>query len=79
MSLIKLGLVSAAGYGLYRYLSGRTGEPHAAFADGETALGNSTQVRNAGAESMRDPPNGWSKTDQRIDESFPASDPPSTY
>ena len=79
MRLIKLGLLGAAAYSLYRRLSGRTIEQHAAFADGETALGNFTQVRNAGTESMRDPPKRWSKTDQRIDESFPASDPPSTY
>lgn len=30
---------------------------------------------SAGPDSMRDPPKTWSKTDQAVDESFPASDP----
>ena len=80
MSLIKLGLLGAAGYGLYKYMSGRTSEqPAAAFAHGETASGNATQVRNAGAEAMRDQPKHWSKTDEMSEQSFPASDPPATY
>ncbi len=79
MSLIKLGLLGAAGYGLYKYMSGRTPEHHAAFAHGETAPGNATQVRNAGVDAMRDTPQRWSKTDDTLDQSFPASDPPGTY
>jgi hypothetical protein len=38
-----------------------------------------TRVRDAGPESMRDKPNNWGRTDERSDQSFPASDPPSTY
>lgn len=34
------------------------------------------QVRNAGPEEVRDPPAQWSRVDEAIDESFPASDPP---
>lgn len=35
------------------------------------------QVRPAGPESMRDRPRrSWTKHDEAIDESFPASDPP---
>jgi hypothetical protein len=79
MSLIKLGLFGAAGYGLYKYLSGRGSEQHAAFAHDEVAPGNSTQVRNAGVDAMRDTPPRWNKTDDTLDQSFPASDPPSTY
>jgi hypothetical protein len=79
MSLIKLGLLGAAGYGLYKYMSGRPKEDHVAFAHGEIAPGNATQVRNAGADAMRDPPKRWSKTDETIDQSFPASDPPANY
>jgi len=33
-------------------------------------------IRSAGPDGMRTPPERWSKTDQAIDESFPASDPP---
>jgi len=79
MSLIKLGLLGAAGYGLYRYVFGRSIERHAAFAQNEVAPGNATQVRNAGVDAMRDTPKKWSKTDETIDQSFPASDPPGTY
>jgi hypothetical protein len=79
MGLIRLGLLGAAGYGLYKYMTGRSGEHNAAFAHGETAPGNDTQVRNAGADAMRDSPRRWSKTDETSDASFPASDPPSTY
>lgn len=34
-------------------------------------------VRDAGPEAMKDPPQRWDKVDETIDESFPASDPPS--
>jgi hypothetical protein len=37
------------------------------------------RVRQAGREEMRDPPEQWDKVDESSDESFPASDPPSTY
>jgi hypothetical protein len=36
-------------------------------------------VRDAGPENMRSQPRRWERQDQRIDESFPASDPPATY
>jgi hypothetical protein len=37
----------------------------------------SAQVRSAGPDGMRDAPRRpWDKTDQGLDESFPASDPP---
>ncbi|WP_282026031.1 hypothetical protein [Limimaricola cinnabarinus] len=36
-------------------------------------------VRQAGREEMRDPPRRWDLQDETVDESFPASDPPSNY
>ncbi|MGF1622310.1 MAG: hypothetical protein ACFCUR_17050 [Rhodomicrobiaceae bacterium] len=37
-------------------------------------------VRSAGPESTRNGRNGrWDKTDEELDESFPASDPPANY
>lgn len=36
-------------------------------------------VRQAGREEMRDPPRCWDLQDETADESFPASDPPSSY
>ena len=35
------------------------------------------QVRAAGRGAMRDKPPAWEKHDETVDESFPASDPPS--
>ena len=40
------------------------------------AVGTSGAARQAGPESMRDPPENWDKVDEASDESFPASDPP---
>lgn len=36
-------------------------------------------VRNAGPSQMQDPPRHWDEVDERLDESFPASDPPGGY
>ena len=35
------------------------------------------QVRAAGRGAMRDKPPAWEQHDETVDESFPASDPPS--
>ena len=41
---------------------------------------NGAHVRSAGPQAMRDRPRRrWDRVDQAVDESFPASDPPSTY
>ena len=48
-------------------------------AEGTEALSTPGFVRPAGAEAMRDRPRRWSKLDEEIDESFPASDPPGNY
>jgi hypothetical protein len=77
--LLKLAVAGAAGYALYKYATREHGGEKAAFATGEAAPGNVSQVRNAGPDAMRDNPPGWDKTDQASDESFPASDPPATY
>ena len=36
-------------------------------------------ARPAGRKKMNLPPSTWSKTDEEVDESFPASDPPGNY
>lgn len=39
----------------------------------------SDYVRAAGPAEMRDRPRRWSRLDEELDESFPASDPPGNY
>lgn len=57
------------------------GDPaHGAAATSEDPVaghvGHSGAARSAaGPETMRDPPETWSKIDEAVDESFPASDP----
>lgn len=50
----------------------------AAFKDQETPgpADSFTQVRDAGAEPQANKPRKWDDHDERVDESFPASDPP---
>jgi hypothetical protein len=80
MGLIRLALAGAAGYAFYKYATRDATEQKAALATGESApTGSFTQVRNAGPDAMADKPGDWHKIDQASDESFPASDPPSTY
>ena len=43
------------------------------------ATSDPSYVRPAGRKKMDMPPSSWSKTDEEIDESFPASDPPGNY
>lgn len=68
MGLIKMAAAGVAGYALYKY----------ATKDGESAYAHGP-VRDAGPENMTVKPASWSKTDEAIDESFPASDPPGNY
>lgn len=80
MALFKLAFVGAAAYALYRYAAHKhRREGHAAFATGETDGENFAQIRHAGPSGMRSDPPEWDKADEASDESFPASDPPSTY
>ncbi|MEO0061535.1 MAG: hypothetical protein RLZZ08_95 [Pseudomonadota bacterium] len=80
MALLKLAALGAAAYVAYNYLKKEQASSPAAFAPGQGAPGNFSQVRDAGPDAMAsDARRDWSKEDQALDESFPASDPPSTY
>ncbi len=72
ISTIWTRLVSAFG-------SGKSRAAPAAFAHKETPSENFDQTRSAGPEAMRTRPREWDEVDQAVDESFPASDPPSRY
>jgi hypothetical protein len=79
MGLIRLALTGAAGYAFYKYAT-RSSEGQVAYADGSAGRGdNFSKVRDAGPQEMANAPKTWNKVDEASDESFPASDPPSTY
>ncbi|MBX7481782.1 hypothetical protein [Qipengyuania qiaonensis] len=72
--LLKLLALGGLGYAGYRYYEKTRSQP--AFAGNQ---GKAT-VRDAGPESMRDNSGrAWTPADEASDQSFPASDPPSTY
>ncbi len=80
MGLLQWAVAGAIGYGIYRYSTADDAKlQHAGFAPGETDGENFAKIRNAGPDAMRSDPDTWSKRDQALDESFPASDPPGTY
>ena len=80
MALLKLAALGTLGYVGYKYYEKMKRESHPAFATGEGAPENFSQVRNAGPDAMADKPHReWTKEDQASDESFPASDPPANY
>ena len=76
LKLISFGAAGLLGYliwGKHRH-SG-----NAAYADHQPQSSH-TDVRDAGPQAMRDPTDReWTETDQDLDESFPASDPPGGY
>lgn len=74
MGLIQIAALSALGYAGYKYFHKQKAGDSAAFATGETG-----SVRNSGPSAMRDQTDQWSETDEKLDESFPASDPPGNY
>ena len=81
MTLIRTALLGVLGYiGYKSYVSHKEEGRDAAFAGGQEAGDNFARVRDAGPAAMADgATRAWSRVDQASDESFPASDPPSTY
>jgi hypothetical protein len=80
MALLKLAALGALGYVGWKYYEQRKDASPPAFANGQDPGDNFSKVRDAGPNAMADPSGReWSREDQASDESFPASDPPSTY
>lgn len=68
--------IAAAGAAIGYAVTKRWYKPAPVFLPDSTPA---TRVRDAGAEAMQNPPRRWERQDERVDESFPASDPPATY
>ena len=80
MGLLRLAALGALGYVGYKYYEKSKDNSPPAFAKGQEPGENLAKVRDAGPHAMADAPKReWTKEDQAIDESFPASDPPATY
>lgn len=80
MALLKLAALGALGYVGYKFYEKQKSDSPAAFANGQPGDENFAKVRDAGPEAMADKPKRtWEKTDEEVDQSFPASDPPSNY
>lgn len=77
---IKTLIVGALGYLGYRtFRKGSGTKANAAFSEDQPHR-NHLDVRDAGPGAMRDKTNRpWTETDEDLDESFPASDPPGGY
>lgn len=72
MALLRLAALGAAGYALYKYISNEN-------QSNGLNVAVPKPIRGSGPEHMVSPPKTWSKTDETIDQSFPASDPPANY
>ena len=71
-----LGMAALAGVGVLAY---RAMKKRQAESQQLQPYAPTPPVRDSGTDAMRDKPRQWGRTDERSDESFPASDPPSTY
>jgi len=79
--LFKLLGLGVLALGAYRFFTGRRRRRHghAAFASNQPQSSH-MDVRDAGPQAMRDSvQRPWTETDEDLDESFPASDPPEGY
>ncbi|MCJ1960289.1 MULTISPECIES: hypothetical protein [Novosphingobium] len=65
MGLMRMAALGAAGYAFYKYT--------------QKDKGDTPKVRDAGAANMETTPKSWSKTDEALDETFPASDAVANY
>lgn len=78
LKLAIIALVAGAAAVIYTRRK-RTIQRNAAFAQDQPHFSHK-DVRDAGPEAMRDKPQrDWTETDEDLDESFPASDPPGGY
>lgn len=76
--VFKFAAVALAAFWAASFL-GSARRKNAAFAE-DQPHGSHKDIRDAGPKAMRDEPvREWTETDEDLDESFPASDPPGGY
>jgi len=75
--MLRMLALGALGYlGYKQYQKSQVDPNGVAFGEGQPVGSH----RNAGPNAMGDKPQRkWTKTDEHVDESFPASDPPGNY
>ncbi|MEW4449507.1 hypothetical protein [Qipengyuania sp. JC766] len=73
--ILRLAALGALGYGAFKYFEQQKRDNNGvAFAKGEPE----GAFRNAGSDATRTH-DKMSKTDEELDETYPASDPPANY
>lgn len=79
--MFKLAIFAlVAGAAAITYARRNKSPPRNAAFDKAQPHASHTDVRDAGPQAMRDKPRReWTETDEDLDESFPASDPPGGY
>ncbi|SES42427.1 hypothetical protein SAMN04490244_12038 [Tranquillimonas rosea] len=77
--MIRVLMIGAAGYALWRHFNRPHPRPALARPDNAGPPKEIAQVRDAGPGQMRDAPGRWDRVDEEMDETFPASDPPARY
>ncbi|MEM7689307.1 MAG: hypothetical protein AAF291_09820 [Pseudomonadota bacterium] len=71
--------LGALGYAGYRWGKRRERAYNAAFSANQPDSKHA-KVRDAGPDAMRDgDEENWTETDEELDQTFPASDPPANY
>lgn len=78
LKLVFIGLIAGAAAVIYTRRK-RSSQRNAAFDQDQPHISH-MDVRDAGPQAMRDKPQReWTETDEDLDESFPASDPPGGF
>ncbi len=72
-TVLMAGLAGLAGFAISRFMGAML------LVRPAVASHRRVRVRQSGPEHMTNPPRHWEKVDEMSDESFPASDPPSSY
>ena len=83
-TLLLAGVAAGVAREVGRALTWREARAHRGAALGrlgvaDTNLDAPAPVRPAGRRAIRDTTGGWDETDEKLDETFPASDPAATY